>query len=425
MDPIVEPSLLLAQQHPAQREHEHSHQHNHKSHNHHRSLHKRQAADSGVESVLVVQTVSVVQQISIDSNGITASLIYTPTPEPGSQAPSTDSLNQSSAITLSHNNFSNPTSTTSSHSSSRTSVISISSSTQTTADGSSTISSSSFNSDASVDPTSTGATGLIGGVGSGSATGASSSSTSGAGSSSSHSTAAVSTPIVVGSVVSGLAGLAIIVAIAFFIWRWRKKKSAMLPLGNGDNTTRSVGAPSASDPAPAQMAQRRSFAAVVPAALAKKVGMKRFMESTDNDTISSTAGSEPGFYKVSGRKIESVLSSGGDGYGGLGPSETAPPQPYDRRTANTLSTTSWYSDNDAFPPVDETASPLTRLAMPAGPNNRDSGVPVSRPSPARTPVIEHGPFAEFPLNPMAKRDALGRSRPSQDRSNPSRFREEV
>ena len=86
MDPNAEPSLPLAKQHTAQREHIHKHNHNQhqlQHHNHHRSLHKRQAQDvDGVETVSVIQTISVIQQIDIDSNGNTVSTLFTPTPEP-------------------------------------------------------------------------------------------------------------------------------------------------------------------------------------------------------------------------------------------------------------------------------------------------------------------------------------------------------
>jgi len=174
------------------------------------------------------------------------------------------------------------------------------------------------------------------------------------------------------------------------------------------------------------MVERRSFANVVPAALANLTGMKRFSERTDAGTISSTAGSERGFYKVSGRKIESVLTSGGDGYGGPDSERGPPVNPFDDRANNTLSASSWYSDADGgIHGGPGTTSPLTRLAMPPS-HTRDSGVPVSRPSPARTPVIEHGPFTEFPLDrPPTRPDGIGRSRPSQDGSHTSKFQEVV
>jgi hypothetical protein len=49
-----------------------------------------------------------------------------------------------------------------------------------------------------------------------------------------------------------------------------------------------------------------------------------------------------------------------------------------------------------------------------------------RPSPARTPVTEQGPFAFPSQDPLPPRpDVLGRSHSSQDGSHASRFTEEV
>lgn len=157
------------------------------------------------------------------------------------------------------------------------------------------------------------------------------------------------------------------------------------------------------------MTERRSLAQAVPAALASLTGYKRFSQKTER-TISSTAGSEKGFYRVSGRKLPSVFQSGGDGYGG---------GLYDINT-QTLSGTSFYQDSQGF--YGGPGSP------PFSPIQRDSGIPVMRPSPARTPVTEQGPFSSStppPLVPPTRPDLLGRSHPSQDGSHPSRFTEEV
>ena len=65
-DNIAGPSLFLAKQDLAHREHQHLHQHNH-NHNH---LHRRQATAVFTE---VVATISVVQQVDVDINGNTYS----------------------------------------------------------------------------------------------------------------------------------------------------------------------------------------------------------------------------------------------------------------------------------------------------------------------------------------------------------------
>lgn len=166
------------------------------------------------------------------------------------------------------------------------------------------------------------------------------------------------------------------------------------------------------------MTERRSMIQAVPAALASLTGYKRSSQKTER-TISSTAGSERGFYRVSGRKLPSVLQSGGDGYGDV----------IDNRNANTLSGTSFYRDSSGFygGPGSPSMSPIGISTQ------RDSGIPVMRPSPARTPVTEHGPFFPMPpppppintSSPTHRPDVLGRSHPSQDGSHTSRFTEEV
>ena len=185
----------------------------------------------------------------------------------------------------------------------------------------------------------------------------------------------------------------------------------MLPLGSisggtgaGNDTTQSGGDPP-SQPA-GGMSERRSLAYVVPAAFASLTGYKRASHRTDR-TVSSTAGSERGFYRVSGRKLPSVLQSGGDGYGGGIDEETK---------GNTLSGSSFYRDSQGF------------YGGPGPSTQRESGIPIMRPSPARTPVTESGPFSSSPptLTPPAPRpDLVGRSHPSQDGSHASRFTEEV
>ena len=184
---------------------------------------------------------------------------------------------------------------------------------------------------------------------------------------------------------------------------------SMLPLGSSE---RDGGADTSSGGGPSQpsrgMVERRSMAYAVPAALASLTGYKRSSQKTETDrTISSTAGSERGFYRVSGRKLPSVLQTGGDGYGGGIPD------------ANTLSGSSFYRDSQGF--YGGPGSPSNPPASMS--RKRESGIPIMRPSPARTPVTEQGPFSEVP--PPLRPDQLGRSHPSQDGSHASKFTEEV
>ena len=186
----------------------------------------------------------------------------------------------------------------------------------------------------------------------------------------------------------------------------------MLALGSstgaagGGTDTVPEGAPP--QPPSGGMTQRRSRAFAVPAALASLTGYKRSSQRTDR-TISSTAGSERGFYRVSGRKLPSVWQTGDDGYG-----DTNPPHP--------LSGSSFYRDSSGFH-----GGPGGPAFLPGTTSQHDSGVPVMRPSPARAPVTEQGPFSTTPPPMSVPRptDGLGRSRPSLDESHASRFTEEV
>lgn len=212
----------------------------------------------------------------------------------------------------------------------------------------------------------------------------------------------------------GIAGAAILIFILLAFIRWKKRHQSMLQLGSGNEGAGAGAATSRDGPPPSQpsggMTERRSLA-FVPSALANLTGLKRGSRQTDRTV--STAESERGFYRVSGRKLPSVLQTGGDGYGG-GINEP-----------NTLSGSSFYRDSQGFYGGSGTAA--------AGTSTRpESGVPVMRPSPARTPVTQQGPFsaaaaAPAPLTPPPPRpDLVGRSHPSQDGSHvSSRFTEEV
>ncbi|QSZ35060.1 hypothetical protein DSL72_007924 [Monilinia vaccinii-corymbosi] len=301
----------------------------------------------------------------------------------------------------------------------------------------------SLSSSSSSSPSQTGSTNggayVGGGVGTGSVPGSSATSTPIAGGSgSSNGTVVSSTPStykIVGGVVGGVAGLAALIFLLMFVLRWKKKNGGMVSLasvapstiaggggvGGNDGSGAAAQPQGFSNQAPRSMTERRSLAKAVPAALANLSKYKRTSQNTVTNTVSS-GGSERGFYRVSGKKLPSVLQHGGDGFGGPNQntmsgstfySSEAPAFP----NSNTLSGASFYRDSQGFyggqpsPPLD--------------PPNTDSGVPVMRPSPARTPVTEHGPFAEPPGPILPRPDILGRSHPSQDGSHASRFTEEV
>ncbi|KAL2019998.1 hypothetical protein VTK56DRAFT_8998 [Thermocarpiscus australiensis] len=208
---------------------------------------------------------------------------------------------------------------------------------------------------------------------------------------------------VVGGVVGSVAGIALIVLMLLFFLKWRKQhgKGIML-LGDGDSPSRGKG------PAPSGggggMVQRAS-AFAIPAALAKLTGGKRAISTPPTEPPTQ----EKGFYRVSGRKLISVLESGGDGFS----------DPHD----SVGSGASFYRDTQMF--IDGSGRPPLQLGSPMRP---ESGVPVFRDGPQRTPVHEQGPPAgspgnrssSFPTTTLPVPDALGRSFASRDGSRASR-----
>ncbi|KAH0541360.1 hypothetical protein FGG08_004198 [Glutinoglossum americanum] len=211
--------------------------------------------------------------------------------------------------------------------------------------------------------------------------GASSTPTSGAGSGSGTGPG-IREPAVIGGLVGGLAGVALILILVLLIIRSKKAKlrrHTMEPAVTGGPSSDLSG----------------SWFGL--AGL-----LKRFRPAPPQvETSEATSSGEKRFYKVSGRKIPSVLGGGGgDGFGGG----------YDKETLG--------GPHDPYG---------------AGPSGDRGGlggsgtIIATRPSPARTPVISHSPTRESlqgrPLRPF--RDGLGRSHPSEDGSKASRFVEDV
>ncbi|KAK1992675.1 hypothetical protein LX36DRAFT_587942 [Colletotrichum falcatum] len=136
---------------------------------------------------------------------------------------------------------------------------------------------------------------------------------------------------------------------------------------------------------------------------------------------------ERGFVRVSGRKLPSVLQSGGDGY-------TDPHEglavPFGGAANDDESI--YYRNSQAF--FDPGGEQTPRLAL-GSPMRPVSGVVVFKDSPARTPVTESTPFAGpntslSPPSPPPARDPIGRTLPSQDgsrdsRGSASRFQEQM
>jgi hypothetical protein len=166
-------------------------------------------------------------------------------------------------------------------------------------------------------------------------------------------------------------------------------------------------------PAPAM--QERSFGRTavpfsLPITLATFTGHSRNRPSEGGDST-NTAG-EQGFVRLSGRKLPSVFQHGGDGFDAPGPSQyphgPVPAHGNDPHSSVALSDTSFYRDSAGYYGGAGSSSPSPQ---PRG-WNRDSGVPVTRPSPARTPVISEGAFEPptptpatmpMPMSPFADR----------------------
>jgi len=228
---------------------------------------------------------------------------------------------------------------------------------------------------------------------------------------------------VAGGVVGGVAGIALIVLFAMFLLKWRKRNGGAIQLlGDGESTARGGLGP-ASGPSGlggdgnggGGMTERRAIPFAIPSSLASLTGgQKRLMDGP----AESGAGNHgnKGFYRVSGKKLISVLQSGGDGYS-------------DPR-GSTMSGSSYYRDSifpDSLPPQ--------RLQL-GSPMRPESGVVIMRSGPGRTPVQEQHTFSfdsPRPLTPPSVTvDPVGRSLISQDRSRGSgtgsgrtRFTEEI
>ncbi|KAL8879410.1 MAG: hypothetical protein Q9198_002968 [Flavoplaca austrocitrina] len=199
-------------------------------------------------------------------------------------------------------------------------------------------------------------------------------------------------------------------------------------------------------------------------------------------TTTETTPSERGFQNLGGRKLESVLSSRGDGFGDLpfgaaGTSTTpgsasargqpppsnpiitgAPGAAPAHSSPESVSGSSFYRDSQGFyggpgqgQPGAEPASNSSSMFVgpaspPQSPTHAPSGIPqgqegvaVMRPGPARTPITTPGGLSSM-RGPPARgtpppqipgtiqerpRDGLGRSHPSMDGSRGSRFAENI
>ena len=216
---------------------------------------------------------------------------------------------------------------------------------------------------------------------------------------------------VVGGVVGSVAGIALVAFVFLYLLKWRRQRGrGIMLLGDGDSTARGGRAFSSGGPAgPSSgggMAER-SGAFAIPSALAS-LSSKRAIEAPPAEPPSQ----EKGFYRVSGRKLISVLESGGDGYS----------DPHDSMGSHS----SYDRDSQGF----FDSSNLTPLQL-GSPMRPVSGVPIFRDGPQRTAWQEESLFppgqrrSAFPTT-LPIRDPVGRTFASRDgsRGSGSRFMEE-
>ncbi|KAL9042394.1 MAG: hypothetical protein Q9214_003792 [Letrouitia sp. 1 TL-2023] len=290
------------------------------------------------------------------------------------------------------------------------------------------------------------------------------------------------TSTVVGGVVGGVCGAALLIFLLLLFLRLRRKGVLRRTISPPIPQT---SAPSGATAEGGTMTERSS--AAIPLAAA---GFWRSLRprSGQTATTTETAPSERGFQNLGGRKLESVLSTRGDGYGDLpfgaagtsgGPGPTpnrgqappaipivtaAPGAVPGHSSPESLSGSSFYRDSHGFyggPQAEQDSSepPSNNTSMYVGPGSRPTslgvsqdigpppmgeGVAVMRPGPARTPVTSQGGFSPMrgssrtprgtaaphvpgtvPEDLPPPRDGVGRSHPSLDGSRGSRFHEDV
>ena len=282
----------------------------------------------------------------------------------------------------------------------------------------------------------------------------------------------VATPTLIGGVVGGVAGLIFFCLIAILLLYRRRNRQRR----NLTSHTQATSLPPGSAGQDVTTTERSSTAPLAAAAFLKRLRPQSGQTAATTDTTPS----ERGFQNLGGRKLESVLSSRGDGYSepgmsagmaaasisGAGPSSVPRQRPGFGHSPGpsepgSISRSSLYREsqgfqggNDGDPPLSSSLRPgsTTTTSMAAYPIPPESGLPpegvagfgsgdteiaIMRPSPARTPVTggfvppprspRNIPSPRSPGTPISRghRDGLGRSHPSFDGSRGSRFTEDM
>ncbi|KAL8985684.1 MAG: hypothetical protein Q9177_004372 [Variospora cf. flavescens] len=291
------------------------------------------------------------------------------------------------------------------------------------------------------------------------------------------------TPTIVGSVVGSVAGLALILVLILFLLRRRKRL--------GQQRTISPPIPQSASTGPGAntgtMTERSSVAIPLTGAGAGAGFFRRLRPGSGaTATTTETTPSERGFQNLGGRKLQSVLSTRGDGFGDVpfgaaapgatpGASSSRGPAPPSvplitagpgvapgHSSPESLDGSSFYRDSQGFyggpapgPSAPEPASNSSSMFVgPGSPPQSPAlpppsiqlppteGVAVMRPGPARTPVTTQPSLSPMRGSPRPQRgtpppphipgtiqerprDGLGRSHPSLDGSRSSRFAENI
>ncbi|KAB8073018.1 hypothetical protein BDV29DRAFT_142816 [Aspergillus leporis] len=381
-------------------------------------------------SHLVISSASVTATSQTPLSSVSSS--ETPQPSSSSIASSTSSSTSSSSQTLSSTSSSSSSSTTTTSSTVTSTTTSTTSELSTASSPSDTGVGTSYGWDEGSGATATDQIPL--------ATGSNSSATD----SSSQGSGALDSQTkgkIAGGVVGGVAGAMVLVLIAFLLLRRRKanqrRATEVLPPGDMTGTAVGEGSVARSD----LVSRRSSNDPLWTASYFAPAFMKRWRQSrlsTHTESTVDSGASERGFQKISGRKIPSVLQSGGDGYGG-GFSERSPTMSEQSMNFPPSSPVHPRSPTSQPPPSIPYGMPLdvsyTREAEEINP------MVIFRPSPARTPIPGSAaasisnestvsrivPMTQGALSPtIPKRpDILGRSHPSFDGSRGSRFTESI
>ena len=216
---------------------------------------------------------------------------------------------------------------------------------------------------------------------------------------------------IVGGVVGSVAGVAFVLLLLMVALRWKRRRDRNLLQDDAAGSRGMIaggGGGGGGDGGGSSMVER-SAPVGVSAAIAALASKRKSQPAETTDT------GERGFVRVSGRKLPSVLTYGGDGFS-------------DPRMSAVSGETDYYRGSQAFEP-----GTSARLAL-GSPMRPVSGVPIMRTGPGRTAQAETNPFADPPsptssppISPPPPSDPIGRSLAGSDgsRVSASRFQEQI